>query len=127
MTLNLHSENDIQRLTIKADYQIAYRDVKEQWYAFLKLRNELFSHYSIARNTTDRFDVTINTDKQKKFNPFYRLTVRHVGKKEDKKFSLEFKDKNLLVKTNNNKIYGTSNNYKDIEKLIKEYVALSRI
>ena len=53
--------------------------------------------------------------------------MRHVGKKEDKKFSLEFKDKNLLVKTNNNKIYGTSNNYKDIEKLIKEYVALSRI
>lgn len=127
LTLNLHSENDIQRLTIKADYQIAYRDVKEQWYAFLKLRNELFSHCSIARNTTERFDVTINTDKQKKFNPFYRLTVRHVGKKEDKKFSLEFKDKNLLVKTNNNKIYGTSNNYKDIEKLIKEYVALSRI
>lgn len=114
-------------MIFKADYQLAYRDVKNQWDSFLSLRNNLFSIYSREESSKERFDVTIKTDKHRKYNPFYRMTVRHLGKKEVKKFDLQFKDNDLSVKTTLNKIYGTSNNHQDIEKLIKEYIPLSRL
>ncbi|GAD41510.1 hypothetical protein Javan59_0058 [Streptococcus phage Javan59] len=127
LSVSLHPENNGQRLIFKADYQLAYRDVKKQWDSFLLLRDNLFSNYSREESSKERFDITIKTDKHRKYNPFYRLTVRHIGKKEIKKFDLQFKDNALLVKTTINKIYGTSNNHQDIEKLIKEYIPLSRL
>ena len=114
LSISLHPESNGQRLIFKADYQLAYRDVKKQWDSFLSLRDNLF-------------DVTIKTDKHREYNPFYRMTVRHLGKKEVKKFDLQFKDNDLSVKTTLNKIYGTSINRQDIEKLIKEYIPLSRL
>ena len=127
LSISLHPESNGQRLIFKADYQLAYRDVKDQWDSFLSLRDNLFSIYSMEESSKERFDVTIKTDKHRKYNPFYRLTVRHLGKKEVKKFDLQFKDNDLSVKTTLNKIYGTSNNRQDIEKLIKEYIPLSRL
>lgn len=127
LSISLHPESDGQRLILKADYQLAYRDVNKQWSTFLLLRDNLFANYSKEENSKERFDVTIKTDRHKKYNPFYRLTVRHLGKKDIKKFDLQFKDNALSVKTGINQIFGTSNNYKDIEKLIKEYIPLSRL
>ena len=127
LSISLHPESNGQRLIFKADYQLAYRDVKKQWDSFLLLRNDLFSIYSREESSKERFDITINTDKHRKYNPFYRLTVRHLGKKEVKKFNLQFKDNALSVTTTINQIYGTSNNHQDIEKLIKEYIPLSRL
>ncbi|HET5664213.1 TPA: hypothetical protein ACL8T8_000911 [Streptococcus pneumoniae] len=127
LSISLHPESNGQRLIFKADYQLAYRDVKKQWDSFLSLRDNLFSIYSREESSKERFDVIIKTDKHRKYNPFYRMTVRHLGKKEVKKFDLQFKDNDLSVKTTLNKIYGTSNNRQDIEKLINEYIPLSRL
>ena len=71
--------------------------------------------------------MTINSDKNKNYSPFYRLTVRHVGKVKVEQFNLNFSDDNLKVQTSLNKIYATSDNYQDIEKLIKEYIPLSKL
>ncbi|MEY8462467.1 hypothetical protein [Streptococcus merionis] len=114
-------------ITIKCEYQIAYRDVALFWKSFLRIRNDFFAKFAQAENSKERYDVTIKTDKNKKYSPFYRLTVKHVGKVKVEKFDLKFSDGDLKVITNLNKIYGTSNNYQDIEKLIKEYIPLSKL
>ena len=86
-----------------------------------------FHNLQKRRIVKERYDVTIQTTNEKNYNPFYRLTVKHVGRSEIKNFDLKFTDNNLTVTTNMNKIYGTSSNYQDIERLIKEYVPLSRL
>ncbi|MEG3265786.1 hypothetical protein [Streptococcus suis] len=116
-----------QCVTIKCEYQIAYRDVATSWKSFLSVRNNFFAKFAQAENSKERFDVTITTDKNKKYSPFYRLTVKHIGKVKIEKFDLTFRDSKLKVVTNLNKIYGTSDNFQDIEKLIKEYIPLSKL
>lgn len=127
LTLSFSKEPDEWRLTLKIDYQLAYRDVNKFWKSFISVRNELFSQLAKTANSKERYDVTIQTTKEKNYNPFYRLTIKHVGKSEIENFNLKFTDDNLTVTTNMNKIYGTSSNYQDIERLIKEYVPLSRL
>lgn len=127
LTVNFHKKLDGGRLTLKIDYQLAYRDVNKFWKSFINVRNELFSQFAKTTNSKERYDVTIQTTNEKNYNPFYRLTVKHVGRSEIKNFDLKFTDNNLTVTTNMNKIYGTSSNYQDIERLIKEYVPLSRL
>lgn len=126
LTINLHPESQGNRLTIKTNYQVAYKDVTKQWKHFIELRNGLFSSFSIKYNTKERYDITIETDTMRKYNPFYRLTVRHVGKTSIKDFNLKFKDEALSVTTNMNKIYATSDKCDDIEKVLNDYVPLSR-
>lgn len=127
VTVNISQECMGYRLTIKNEYQIAYRDVKKCWSMFLDIRNKLFSEFAKASNTKERYDVTIYTGKVKNYNPFYRLTIRHIGQPKIQKFCLEFNDKDLVVKTTANKIYGSSPKYQDIERLIDEYVPLSKV
>ncbi|MEY8435053.1 hypothetical protein AALA56_04335 [Streptococcus hyointestinalis] len=126
LTLNFHKKADGWLLIFKIDYQLAYRDVNKFWKSFISIRNELFSQFAKMPNSKERYDVTIQTTKEKNYNPFYRLTVKHIGKSEIKSFNLKFTDNKLTVTTNMNKIHGTSSNYQDIEKLIKEYIPLSR-
>ena len=127
--LVISTKQDSNRLclTIKCEYQIAYRDVDQFWKSFLKIRNDFFSKFATDGNVKERYDVTINSDKNKNYSPFYRLTVRHVGKVKVEQFNLNFSDDNLKVQTSLNKIYATSDNYQDIEKLIKEYIPLSKL
>lgn len=126
LTINLHPESLGSRLTIKMNYQVAYRDVTKQWKKFIELRNGLFSNFSIKYNTKERYDITIETDTMRKYNPFYRLTVRHIGEASVKDFKLNFKDEALSVTTYMNKIYATSDKCEDIEKVLNDYVPLSR-
>lgn len=127
LTINIHQESSGWRLTLKSEYQIAYRDVSKCWNAFLKIRDELFSESAKTSNSKDRYDVTINTDNSKKYNPFYRLTIKNVGKPKVQSFNLKFTDENLSITTNMHKIYGSSKYRQDIEKMIKDYVPLSKI
>lgn len=122
------SAKDIDRslIVLKQDFQVSYRDVKKEWKEFLILRDELFSFFPKNDGDDERYDVSIITDKSKQYNPFYRLTIRHIGKKKIEKFELKFTDDDLSIKTNLNKIYGTSKKRDSIEKLILEYVPLSR-
>lgn len=122
----LQQVNDHQLISFTIDNQVAYRSVRHQWDEFRSLSDDFFSNFAKVSNTNDRYDVAISTDKMKKYNPFYRLTVRHLGKTEIQKFDLKFKDKNLEVTTTMNKIYGTSSDIHDIERLIKEYIPLSQ-
>lgn len=127
ITINIHQESSGWRLTLKSEYQIAYRDVSKCWRAFLEIRDELFSEFAKTSSSKERYDVTINTDNSKKYNPFYRLTIKNVGEPKVKSFNLKFADENLTVITNMHKIYGSSKHRQDIEKMIKEYVPLSKI
>lgn len=127
LRVNIHNDSTGTRLTIKMEYQSAYRDVSQFWKEFLLVRNDFFAQFSILQDTKERYDVTINTTEAKEYSPFYRLTVKHVGKYKINKFNLKFSDDKLRIETSMNKIYGSSENYQDIEKMIKEYIPISRL
>ena len=127
LVINARQDTRGQCITIKCDYQVAYRDVAIFWKSFLRLRNDFFAQFAQTKKSKERYDVTIKTDRTKKYSPFYRLTIKHIGKVKIERFNLTFRDGSLEVATNLNKIYGSSDNYQDIEKLIKEYIPLSKL
>lgn len=114
------------RLILKFEYQISYRDVKAKWNEFEKIRNNFFATYAMKQGTKQRYDLTIKTS-QTKFNPFYRLTVRHLGSTNVENFILKFSDESTQITTSPQKIHATSPNPESMNKVIKEYVPLSKI
>ena len=125
-TINLHQNGDLKKIILKFEYQISYRDVQNSWNEFDRIRNDFFANYSMSNSSDQRYEVIIQTD-QTKFNPFYRLTVRHIGAKQIEHFSLDFTDGDLRVKSTLHQIYGVSRNSESIKKMINEYVPLSKI
>ncbi|MGF2030209.1 hypothetical protein ACQUFH_11910 [Lactococcus lactis] len=125
-TINLHQNGDLKKIILKFEYQISYRDVQNSWNEFDRIRNDFFANYSMSNSSDQRYEVIIQTD-QTKFNPFYRLTVRHIGAKQIERFSLDFTDGDLRVKSTLHQIYGVSRNSESIKKMINEYVPLSKI
>lgn len=113
-------------IILKFDYQISYRDAKEKWEEFEKIRNMMFAKYSIAEGEKQRYEVSIQTSKTA-FNPFYRLTVRHLGGDKIDKFNLTFRDGDLKITSTLHQIYGVSENPESIKKMINEYIPLSKI
>lgn len=105
---------------------VTLRDVNKTWKEFCQLQESLFNNFARSSKSKPRYDVTIKTN-TKNFNPFYRLTVRRLGKAEVQNFTLKFTDGPLTVTTSQHKIYASSGQRQDIDKLIKNYVPLSKI
>lgn len=111
---------------LKVDYQIAYRDVKQKWEDFMHLERNIFSLYSRDEKNLSRFDISIDTSRAN-FNPFYRLTIRHLTNVRINKFNLVYSEDKLTVTSTLHKIQATSDSEIDIKKLIDEYVPLSKV
>lgn len=114
------------RIILKFDCQISYRDAKTKWEEFEKIRNFMFAKYSIIEGGKQRYEIVIQTSKTA-FNPFYRLTVRHLGGERIDKFNLTFTDGDLQITSTLHQIYGVSENPESIKKMINEYIPLSKI
>ncbi|QMU86679.1 MULTISPECIES: hypothetical protein [Latilactobacillus] len=126
--LNLSKEpcKEGERISLKGEYQVSYRDVDKTWKEFVKLKSIIFNTFSNKEDEIPRADIMIRTN-DVKFNPFYRLTVRHLDNKKIERFNLKFSEGDLEVTTSLHQIYATSKDEADIEKVISEYVPLSKI
>lgn len=120
------SENETIQLIMKLDYQVSYRDVSKCWEEFTKIKEELFATYAKVANSALRYDVTVATGNTR-FNPFYRLTIRRLGKKVIDNFSLSFREENLKIETSLHQIYASSPDQAKIKKVIDEYVPLTKV
>lgn len=126
LDLTVQNQEELTVLVLKVYYQVSYRDVNKTWKEFCQLQESLFNNFARSSKSKPRYDVTIKTN-TKNFNPFYRLTVRRLGKAEVQNFALKFTDGQLTVTTSEHKIYGSSGQRQDIDKLVKNYVPLSKI
>lgn len=126
LDLSVQNQEELTVLILKVHYQVSYRDVNKTWKEFCQLQESLFNNFARSSKSKPRYDVTIKTN-TKNFNPFYRLTVRRLGKAEVQNFTLKFTDGPLTVTTSQHKIYASSGQRQDIDKLIKNYVPLSKI
>lgn len=120
------TEDENIQLIMKVDYQVSYRDVSRCWDDFIKLKEDLFPSYARVEESVPRYDVTIATG-ETRFNPFYRLTIRRLGKKVIDNFTLKFREDTLMVETSLHQIYATSPEQATIKKVIDEYVPLTKV
>ncbi|MCT3057282.1 hypothetical protein EFN29_07480 [Leuconostoc citreum] len=118
--------DELTNLILKIEYQIAYRDVKQKWEDFLMLQQKIFNLYSCDVHEKPRFEVWIKTGNTQ-FNPFYRLTIRHLTNVRIDNFKLTYSDDNLKVTSTLHQIYAKSDSYIAIKKMIDEYVPLSNV
>ncbi|OLS09582.1 hypothetical protein AUQ39_05850 [Lacticaseibacillus casei] len=126
LDLTVLDQEELTLLILKVHYQVSYRDVNKTWKEFCGLQEALFDNFARSSESKPRYDVTIQTN-IKNFNPFYRLTIRRLGKAEVQNFLLRFTDNQLTVTTSQHKIYASSDMRSDIDKVVKDYVPLSKI
>lgn len=116
--------NQLGNVAVKIKFQISSRDVSSCW-NLAKCFKEKFLEQ--VENTNSRVDLELNMSSSS-VNPFYRLTVKNIENKSINNFELEFsEEKSLTVKIRQYSIYATSTEMSDLDRVVAQYVPLTKI
>lgn len=127
--LFLDKRIDYSQLRLKYSSTTSYKDSKKEHVNFLNLI-EIFSKKFVfypnpnTKRTNPLYSVEIIFSK---FNPFYRLTIKHLGTPENISFALKFKENGADVHIYNKKLEIHTEEKDTMAKILNDYVALSSI
>jgi len=130
-----NTANDYDKVLLEYTSSTSYRDSKKQVEAFRQLIKKLsdvtpqqanLSVFPDLRGLKSLLSVEIS---MAKYNPFYRLTLRHFDDEEESiKWNMVLKQKNgLKVEVKEHVLKVTSPNVEDVLVVLKNYIALSTV
>lgn len=119
----------LTNINIRSEINCSYKDSKSNWnstkQAFEAIREFTSDRYQREDNVKEKFSIKIIVDHDK--NPFYKLSVSHLDA-EIKYFSLEYDLGNSTkVIVTDTTLEASSSKPSEIEKIIKNYVILSKV
>lgn len=116
--------NQLGTVAIKIKFQVSSRDVFACWSLAKSFREKILEK---IENNYSRIDVNIDMSSSS-VNPFYRLTIKNIDNKKINNFELEFSESShLKVKIKQYSIYATSTEISDLDRVINQYVPLTKI
>ncbi|KRK54242.1 hypothetical protein FD42_GL001151 [Lentilactobacillus hilgardii DSM 20176 = ATCC 8290] len=128
------SANDYDEIVLKYSSSTSYRDSKKQVENFQKIIKKLsaaspqqidLSKFRDSQGLKERLSVTIS---MRKYNPFYRLTLRHFdGDEGILKWNMVLTEDDLKVEIKKHMLRATSSNEEKIIDVLKNYIALSTV
>lgn len=114
------------RVTLSVSIQLSYKDLKKAWTNYRSLLSGAFSHISKIQNK-QHYSLSIFASTTTSFKPFYRLIVKNIDPKNIDLFVLKYKDNEMKITTTSNKIYATSKNIDDMNRIIAELIPLTHL
>lgn len=119
------------QVKISASSSAAYKDSKLEFGKYLELVEKYVSPYSKINvkepiKLKEIYSVVIEF---RKYNPFYRIMVKHIEENKDTKlsFNLSFKEGNSRISIKNKSLEINSPEKKDIENILNKYIPISNI
>ncbi|CZR03702.1 hypothetical protein [Trichococcus collinsii] len=127
--LFLDIRTDYKQLRLKYSSTSSYNDSKKEhvnFLSFIEIFSKKFVFYPNpnTKRTNPLYSVEIIFSK---FNPFYRLTIKHLGKPESIKFELKFQEEDAQIHIYNKKLEIHTEGKDTLAKILKDYIALSSI
>lgn len=114
------------RVSFSVSIQLSYKDLKKAWTNYRTLLSGAFSHVSKIQNK-QHYSLSIFASSTTSFKPFYRLIVKNIDPKNIDLFKLEYRDNDMKITTTQNKIYATSKNIDDMNRIIAELIPLTHL
>lgn len=110
---------------IRLDFscQQAYRDIKNSWNEFNKIKDYLSSDIKF---TPGEFRLSIDMASSK-INPFYKVTLRISKPFKIKRVALKIVNEDMTLSISKNKIYVASLKKEKIDDVIKNYIPLTKV
>ncbi len=113
----------LNNVAIKLKFQVSSRSIDKCWKLSKSFRDKFLSR---VKNTTQRTDLVIDMSNSR-VNPFYRLTFKFIKAKKIENFGLSFMEDNLQIKLKQYEIYATSTEISDLDRVVKEYIPLTKV
>lgn len=120
---------DFTRIRFQYSSAVNSKRAMVEWKRFKKVATDFEQELPLMKQTLPQEYKTIYTISIKldKYNPFYRLSLRHLEKPKNMDFRLTFTENDVDIKIEPHTIEASGQNIEDIEQVISDYIVMSRL
>lgn len=121
-------KNDYVQVKFSYETSINTRKAIKEWANFKRIIGKFEEGLPLLRDISEEdraiYVISIELDD---YNPFYRLAFRHLDKPKELEFNLSFVENGVNVEIEPHTIKATSDNIESVEKVLTDYIVLSRL
>lgn len=129
-TFKIYETEKSECIQIKFSYEtsINTRQANAEWKNFKRVISKFEEGLPLLRKIPqEERAIYIISIKLNKYNPFYRLAIRHLDKPQKVAFKLNFSEKGVNIEIEPHTIKAISDNIESIEKVLNDYIVMSRL
>lgn len=129
-TFKIYETEKSECIQVKFSYEtsINTRQANTEWKNFKRVISKFEEALPLLRGIPqEERAIYVISIKLNKYNPFYRLAIRHLDKPQKVKFKLSFTEDDVYVEIEPHTIKATSDNIESIEKVLSDYIVMSRL
>lgn len=129
-TFEIYETEKSDCIQVKFSYEtsINTRQANAEWKNFKRVISEFEEGLPLLREIPqEERAIYVISIKLNKYNPFYRLAIRHLDKPKKVNFKLSFVENGVNVEIEPHTIKAISNSIESIEKVLNDYIVMSRL